>query len=143
MKLIIPLSLIITLTACGTAPMRTPQELAIYSRCDIDNISHWIGQSIEYREQQGWNVAENCMLRGYGDCKCAATVARDTMLACGYEAKIVILRGNGKTHAVALFTDNRTGRRGFIDGIYRRTYSPGTPWPEVINGIGGKWMAVE
>lgn len=64
------------LSACGTAPMSSPDDLAIYTRCDVDNIAHWVGQRVDYKEQGPvWDSAGVCMARGWGDCKCAAAVA--------------------------------------------------------------------
>ncbi|HOX22228.1 MAG TPA: hypothetical protein PLL10_02095 [Elusimicrobiales bacterium] len=130
------------LLSCGTARIVSPDVLAQYTACDVDNISHWIGQRIEYREQGPvWDSAAVCMARGWGDCKCAATVARDTLNMCaGYEARVVVLRGPRRAlHAVAVFTDHK-GRRGYINGIGRRLFDPGTAWQDVIQAIpGGPW----
>lgn len=52
------------LSACGTAPMSSPDDLAIYTRCDVDNIAHWVGQRVDYKEQGPvWDSAGVCMAR--------------------------------------------------------------------------------
>ena len=128
----------------GTLPMATPPDLAVYTKCQPDNISHWIGQRIDYKATVGWEDAATCMVRGTGDCKCMALVARETLNSCeGVDAQIIILRNKyNKLHAVALYIDNK-GNRGFIDSIYRKQFDPGTKWDEVIKGIaGGPWVIV-
>jgi hypothetical protein len=35
-------------------------------------------------------------------------------------------------HAIVLFTDPKTGRRGYIDAEYVRRYEPTTPWADVV-----------
>lgn len=52
----------------------------------------------------------------------------------------MVIRGRRAIpHAVALFTDHK-GRRGYIDGIGRRLFDPGTAWADIIQAIpGGPW----
>jgi len=60
LKFIVTLYFMLT----GTLPVKTPAELSIYTKCDVDRISHWVGQRIEYREQgPDWASAEVCMAR--------------------------------------------------------------------------------
>ncbi len=125
--------------------MSTPAELASYTKCQPDRISHWIGQRIVYRRTERWESAETCMARGSGDCKCMAVVARDTINSCaGMEAWITILRnGAGGLHAVVFLRDH-TGSKWFIDSISRKEFPSGTDWNEVAGDIrGGPWAVEE
>lgn len=130
----------------GTLPMRTPKDLAAYTRCQPDRISHWIGQRITYKKTPDWEPAEACMARGTGDCKCMAVIAEETLNYCaGIDSRIAILRHKdepGPLHAVTLYTDER-GRRGFINDISRMMFDPGTAWDEVLAYIGGGPWLVE
>ena len=119
--------------------LSTPQELAEWSECDPAQIAHWIGGKVRYTEQGRWDPAELVMARQAGDCKGASAVAVAALSRCaGYDARIAVLNpasGQGRAHAVALYTDHR-GRRGVVDSGNQRDYAPGTDWWEVV---GEKW----
>ncbi|HNW44688.1 MAG TPA: hypothetical protein PKI19_09305 [Elusimicrobiales bacterium] len=131
------------LSLTGTLPVATPQELAVYTNCQPDRISHWIGQRIAYKKTEGWEPASVCMARGSGDCKCMAVVAEETLNACvGNDAQIAVLKNINATHAVALYTDFK-GRRGFINEIDRQDFEPGTDWLKIVKAVrGGPWSIV-
>ena len=105
-----------------TPELKTPQELADYSKCDVDRISFWIAQSHYYKVTKGWEKAEECMKpdRTY-DCTCMAVIANETLKSCGYNSRILTLHKGDKYHAVVYFS-RPDGTRGFISGIVRREY---------------------
>ena len=116
-------------------PLASTMELAAWSRCEIPMIAYYVGQRVEYAPQAVWLPADAVIAAGRGDCKGKAVVARDALLACGHEARVVILRtGTGKAtkrHAIAVYTDAQ-GRRGYVDDNYYNTYDPGTAWADLI-----------
>jgi hypothetical protein len=129
----------------GTLPMATPVELASYTKCQPDRISHWIGQRISYEHTKGWESAETCMARGIGDCKCMGVVAQETINSCvGMDAWIIILKNEtGSLHAVTFFRDHTAGI-GFINGIIRKQFPPETDWRDIVADIsGGPWTIIE
>lgn len=132
---------VVFLSACAIPKSKTPIDVALWSRCDPAHISYWVGQH-DYKVVKGWNNAEECMAMPAFDCKCSATIAADTLLACGYEARIQVIKHNKSVHAVTLYTNKDTGARGFINGQFHKEYGKETPWPHVIDGIsGGPWTA--
>ena len=120
-------------------PLPTPQAVAEWAECDPDKVAFAIG-TIPYRDQgPTWWPSETCLTIGYGDCKCFATIAKDTLSRCnGYEARIKILKPTYKAsrHAITLFTDHK-GRRGYINGHKAKTFYPDTDWNDIIDSVGG------
>lgn len=128
-----------------TAPpdLHTPQALAEWAKCDPAYISYWIDQRIKYAEQSEWLSAETVMRLGRGDCKGVAAIATESLSRCvSVDARTVILaRRNGEpVHASTLFTNQHTGRRGYINGGQYDTFPVGASWETVIDTIpGGPW----
>jgi hypothetical protein len=140
--------------------MKSPDDLAVYTKCEPERIAYWIDNSISYQEQGNyWLPAGASMSLRSGDCKAMATIAKDTLNRCvGYEARILIIRnvadvsctfGNKTskcgtstmTHAITVFTDHN-GKRGFIDGGNFKIYPGRTEWKDVLKGVpGGPWTA--
>lgn len=138
LPLIIPILLIVGILAQpAPPPLATPMELAAWSECEMPMIAYYIGQRVEYAPQTAWLPAEAVMAAGRGDCKGKAVVARDALLACGYDtARITVIRtGRGyatKRHAIVFFTDPTTGHRGYIDDTEYKTFPGSTPWREIL-----------
>jgi len=134
---------------CATPAFYSPTHLAAWSHCDPALISDWIGEHIQYKDNQPshWPRVEDCMIRGYGDCKCQALVAAETLNSCvSTEARIAVLQSvkrQNSRHAVAIYTDYR-GRRGVISGPFHRQFTnTDTPWGEVVNAVpNGPWKEV-
>lgn len=140
---LLPLILVGGLFIASAPPsLKSPQELAEWAKCDPAKISYYIGRRIWYTEQPHWEDAELVMAREAGDCKGKTSVAVAALSRCaGYEPRVIVLHplnGQGKNHAVALYTDHK-GRRGFIDDARQESYPPGTPWAVVARGVGKKW----
>ena len=145
MKTAIIILAALCLTSCFPA-LKTPGELADYSRCDPVVIGSWLAGAVEYREQSGYAPAETVMDRRHGDCKGYAVVAVDTLRACGFYAHIVQLSHPDPEipgHVIAVYTRRSNGRRGFINRGQVREYAPDVPWRDIIADVsGGPWEAV-
>ena len=141
-----PLLLLVGIVAIHRPPpaLSNPMELAAWSKCKLPKITEYLGQGVDYRLQgKDWQTAEAVMAQRWGDCKGKALIARDTLLACGYDtARIVVIRrgeGKGMTrHAIVLFQDPKNGRRGYVDAFIYRTYDAGTRWVDVV-GDEARW----
>jgi hypothetical protein len=123
--------------------LKRPQDLAQWSKCDPGLVADWIGSMTQYRPMPIWEGAEVVMTRGFCDCKGRAVIARDTLLACGNQAYIVVLTdsGKGKSHAVTGF-ELLDGSRGFINSNQYGIYKAGIPWTDIVKDIGkGQWSA--
>jgi len=139
MKLLV---LAIILCGCSAPRFYTVGEVATWSKCEPVNISWWTAQTIEYKDTKGWESAEKCIARGTGDCKCLAVVPRDILKKCGYSSKVITIKNGKRLHAVVLYTD-KSGRRGFINGVTQKSYEARTDWNKIISEIsGGPWEEV-
>ena len=140
-----PLLLLVGIVAIHRPPpaLSNPMELAAWSKCDPEEISRYVGTQVKYPEfpikQDTWLPADIIMRRQWGDCKGRAVVARDTLLACDYRTARIATITTGvpgtigyQRHAIVIFTDPKTGRRGYIDAEYVRRYEPTTPWADVV-----------
>jgi hypothetical protein len=130
------------LTACYPN-LKRPQDLAQWSKCDPAAVADWIGSMTEYKIMPTWEAAGVVMERGFCDCKGRAVIARDTLLACGNQAYIVVLTDSskGKSHAVTGF-ELLDGRRGFINSSQYGIYKAGIPWTDIVKDIDrGQWSA--
>jgi hypothetical protein len=137
-----PLLLIAAIVGLNTPPphLNSPMELAAWSKCKLPKIAEYLGQGVDYRLQgKDWQTAEAVMAQGWGDCKGKALIARDTLLACGYDTARIATITTGvpgtigyQRHAIVLFTDPKTGRRGYIDAEYVRTVDPSTSWKDLV-----------
>lgn len=144
-----PLLIIAAIVGLNTPPprLKTPTELAEWSKCELPRITHYLGQGVEYKRQESdWMNAEAVMAQRWGDCKGKALIARDTLLMCGYPtARIATIRrgvGKGLTrHAIVLF-QMENGRRGYVDASIYRTYDAGTRWVDVV-GDEERWRGWE
>lgn len=122
---------------------KTPVELALWAKCDAPMIGYGAAQSLDYK----WHVpgdAETCLKRRSGNCVCHAVVAKAALDYCpGYTTRLARLtKAASEPHLIVLYTDH-LGRRGFVNGQYSGQYKIGTPWPEVVEGVGGGHWELE
>ena len=140
-----PLLLLVGIVAIHRPPpaLSNPMELAAWSKCDPEEISRYVGTQVKYPEfpikQDTWLPADIIMRRQWGDCKGRAVVARDALLACDYRTARIATITTGvpgtigyQRHAIVLFSDPKTGRRGYIDAEYVRTADPSTSWKDLV-----------
>lgn len=121
-------------------PVKTPEDLAAWAKCDPAKIAYGVAQLTEYRDDKGWLTSGEYLKRGWADCKGKAVIARDTAIVCGWKANILSLTDpTGGRHAIAVYT-GKQGRRGFINNSQQADYSGDISWQEVVDGVsGGPW----
>lgn len=144
MSIIIPLAVLIAIiSAIPIPPKATPKDLAQWADCSPPRIAYAVAQSIHYKEVPQWETGQECLTRGYGDCKCMAVIAKESLMTCeGYSPRIVVLvskQGKPRYHAITVYT-RADGKRGFINGGAWVELPKDTDWNEVIKRVlGGPW----
>jgi len=88
-------------------PLKTPEELAAWANCDPEKISEWEAGRFQYKHvTNAWEPGVVCMTRGFGDCKCFATISREALGFCPDKNPRIVIVNDGR-HAVVKFTDRR------------------------------------